>query len=107
MKHIHFNYYDRARNETYEIDLFQSAADVLTVCIKNIAFINSTGSMQIDIPVKKAAGFCWKVTKTAVYCDTGNAADLIDLFTNFSEAYAHATVRVVCFENERNRRKIA
>lgn len=106
MEHLHFKHYDEKRQATYNIDMFQSAFDVITVAITDIAFYNGTGYAYIDIPVKKAQGFSWKCNKTSVSCDTGNAADLIKLFKEF-DAYAKATVRTVCFENQKNRKKIA
>jgi len=42
------------------------------------------------IPVKKAAGFSWKVNKKSVSCGSGNAADIIKVFNNY-DAYANAT----------------
>ena len=107
MDHIKFKHYERTNRQTYNIDLFQTAADVITVTIKNSCFPEYLApTYYYDIPVKKASGFCWKCNKNSISCDTGNAADIIKLFKDFSIAYACATVRVICFENEKNRKKI-
>lgn len=101
--HVHiYSHKPKATVSHYDLDLFQSAYDCITVSVKNTSYHSPSG-IQFDIPVKPAPGMAWKVNRRCVMCDTGNAADLIKLFQKFP-AYAAATVEKYVFETDRRKR---
>ena len=81
-------------NTHYKVFIMQYSYDEIIVNI-NYAFFKGH-KKDIIIPVKKCAGFAWKLNKKSISCDSGKAADIIKLFAEWN-AYAKRTVTELCF----------
>ena len=66
-------------------------------CIELSVFTAPKTADYYRISVKKKEGFSWKCFKKYIACDSGNAADIMDLFKEFP-SYASATVRKIVFK---------
>ena len=98
MDHLHFyNVKNMNTGCVYNVSMFQGAADEIVIQLENILTKNCR---QFDIPVKEKSGFSWKATKSALWCSSGNAADILKLFNEFS-AFGLASVKTLIFDNPR------
>ena len=95
--HVHlYNFQPSQRTGVYDIDIFQGFDNMITVSIKNVLY-NVPTSKFVDLKVKQKDGFAWKLTKTMIQCNSGQAADIIALFKEFP-AYARTTVQKLIFD---------
>lgn len=88
----------------YDIYLGQYSYNEIVVDIKNVSY-KDYGTMYV-IPVKAKAGFAWKVTKTAIWCTSGNAADILKLFNEFN-SFGIATIKELILNNPNKQRFLA
>ena len=101
--HVKFRMQPEGRTSTYEIDIFQSAFEELVFAVKNTSYYPGHSILfPVDVGVK--AGFSWKLGKNKLYCDSGNAADLVKLFSNW-EAFARRSVQELIFNNPKNNKR--
>lgn len=99
-KHLHGKITNKKTLTTYEYSAFQSAADQITIVLRNIVF-RPEYSVMYDIPVKHNSGRYWfKINKKSVTtCNAGPACDaaaLIDFFEHFG-VYLSETIEALIF----------
>ncbi len=98
MKHI-LATVDNANNHMpYDVDIFQSAYDYITVDITN-GLWHEGRHFQYDFPVKKRTGFIIKVNTASISTDTGKAEDLINfLDTDIGKSFIRGMVHKLIFD---------
>lgn len=100
MAEIHIDGFKPSNRESnYDLYIFQSADDEIVIGVANTGY-HEKNYILFPVPVREKWGYAWKCEKSSVACDSGKAADILDLFAEFP-AYARATAQRIIFDNPR------